>query len=88
MPRKELKTSLKELRKEIDAAIADHSESSLQEVRSKLDAILSDIDETADDSIKAGVSGIDESLSELEVSHPKITSALNQVMHLLSSIGI
>jgi len=88
MPRKVLKTSLEELKKEVNEAIQDRSESSLEEVRVKLDAILDDIDELADESIKEDVKRIDESLSELEVSHPKITNALNQVMHLLSSVGI
>ena len=88
MARKVLKTSLEELKKEVNEAIQDRTESSLEEVRVKLDAILDGIDELADESIKEDVKGIDDSLSELEVSHPKITNALNQVMHLLSSVGI
>ena len=88
MPRKELKTSLEELQKEVDEALADKSERSLLEVREKLESIVAEIDETADDSLKNGLSGVKDSLSELEVSHPKITSAANQVMHLLSSMGI
>ena len=88
MPRKELKTSLEELRKEVDEAIETRSETSLEEVRAKLDAILSEIDDSADESIKDRVKGVDESLSELEASHPNITDGLNRVMHLLSSMGI
>lgn len=88
MPRKALKESLEDLRKEVEEAISDKTEASLLDVQSTLDSILSRIDETEDDSLKEGMSRVQDNLFELEVSHPKVTSALNQVMHLLSSMGI
>ncbi|MEQ9825120.1 MAG: DUF4404 family protein [Puniceicoccaceae bacterium] len=88
MPRKALKSSLEDLRNEVDAALQAQDAVALKEVRARLDVIMEDIDGTADESIKAEVHGIQDAVSELEVTHPRITSALNQVMHLLSSLGI
>lgn len=88
MPRKALKSSLEDLRNEVDAALQAQDAVALKEVRARLDVIMEDIDDTADESIKAEVHGIQDAVSELEVTHPRITSALNQVMHLLSSLGI
>lgn len=88
MPRKALKSSLEDLRNEVDAALQAQDAVALKEVRARLDAIMEDIDDTADESIKAEVHGLQDAVSELEVSHPRITHALNQVMHLLSSLGI
>jgi hypothetical protein len=88
MPRKALKSSLEDLRNEVDAALQTQHAGSLKEVRARIDAIMHDLDATEDESIKAEVHGLQDAVSELEVSHPRITSALNQVMHLLSSLGI
>jgi len=88
MPRNALKDSIEELRNEVDSSITSQSETSLVDIRRKLDALIAQIDETEDVKLREGISGVQSSVSELEVSHPKITSALNQVMHLLSSMGI
>ena len=48
MPRKALKSSLEDLRNEVDAALQAQDAVALKEVRARLDAIMEDIDDTAD----------------------------------------
>jgi 50S ribosomal subunit-associated GTPase HflX len=88
MPRKALKESLQELREEVDLALKEPATDGLQEVRRKLDSILEEVDASEAASLEDGIHAVKDTIAELETSHPRITSALNQVMHLLSSVGI
>ena len=88
MPRKEIKASLLELKEKLKDLIESGKSPELEEMKQKLDTVLDDIDDWTDDSLKEVVSGVKESIAEMEGSHPSITSTLNQLMNMLSNLGI
>ena len=88
MPRKEIKASLLELNKKLKDMVDSGKSPELEEIKQKLDNVLDEIDDWTDDSLKEVVGGVKESIAEMEGSHPSITSTLNQLMNMLSNLGI
>lgn len=85
---KKLQETLKALREEIDNLSADEQESKarLEELVEKLQLKL----ERPDDTVyhQSLTEGLSESLTYFEVSHPRITGVLNEIMMTLSNMGI
>lgn len=88
MPRNQIKTTLQEIKDEIAGISDSEKKTELESLEKKLDVVMAQMDATEDSSLKELFNDVEDSVSELEVSHPRITSALNQVMSLLSSLGI
>lgn len=88
MPRNALKASLLDLKEDLKEVVSTGVFPELDDVDSKLDSIIADVDSTSDAALKEVVGGIHQNVSELEISHPRATSTLNQIMQLLSSLGI
>lgn len=88
MPRNAIKASLLELKENLKDVAASGVFPDIEELDSRLGLIIDDIEDSSDDSLKEGIGSIQASVSGLELSHPKITSTLNQIMNMLSSLGI
>ncbi len=83
-----LQETLKALREEIDNLSADDQESKarLEELVEKLELKLERPDDTVHH--QSLTEGLSESLTYFEVSHPRITGVLNDIMMTLSNMGI
>ncbi len=83
-----LQETLKALREEIDNLSIEEKESKarLEELVEKLELKL----ERPEDTIhhQSLTDGLSESLTYFEVSHPRITGVLNEIMMTLSNMGI
>ena len=88
MPRNEIKASLLELQEKLKDLVESGKSPELEEMKHKLDTVLAEIDDWTDDSLKEVVGGVKESITDMEGSHPSITSTLNQIMNMLSNLGI
>lgn len=88
MPRNAIKASLLELKENLKDVAASGVFPEIDELDSRLGLIIDEIEDSSDDSLKERVGSIQTSVSDLELSHPKTTSTLNQIMNLLSSLGI
>jgi F420-dependent methylenetetrahydromethanopterin dehydrogenase len=88
MPRNAIKSSLQDLKAELVPILEETGDSNLEPIQKKLDAILEEIDETNDSNLRSLVENLNDSIYEAEVSHPRITAFTNQIMSLLSNLGI
>jgi ubiquinone biosynthesis protein COQ9 len=87
MSNEELRQSLSELRAELERLKAEEAA-----VRAKLDALIAGIEtrlETPEDVAHhhSLVQDLRQSTLQLEVSHPKATAILNQIMAALGNMG-
>lgn len=85
---KRLRQSLNELRSELERLEAEEAQ-----VRERLDALISGVEtrlEKPDDSAhhKSLVQDIRETISEFEVTNPRATAILNEIMVTLGNMGI
>ena len=83
-----LRESLNELRSELERLKAEETQ-----VRERLDALASGVEthlDKPDDSAQhqSLVQEVRQSISQLEVSHPRATAILNEIMVTLGNIGI
>lgn len=88
MPDKRLRQSLEELRAELERLEAEEAQ-----VRERLDALISGVEtrlEKPDDTAhhQSLVQDVRQSISEFEVSHPRATAILNEIMVTLGNMGI
>ena len=83
-----LQETLAALRKEIEKLSVDDKESKarLEQLIHKLELKLERPDDTAHH--QSLTDGLSESLTYFEVSHPRITGVLNDLMMTLSNMGI
>jgi hypothetical protein len=88
MPQNLIRPKLEALRSELDSDAQALQTDSVVSLRRKLDDLIRDLDEADAESLPHRVKAIQDHVADLEISHPKVTSALNQVSHLLSSLGI
>jgi len=87
MSDQQLRKSLTELRAELDRLEAEEAK-----VRMRLDALIASVEthvDTPDDSAhhESLIQDLRESVLELEVSHPRATTILNQIAAALGNIG-
>lgn len=87
MPDKKLRQSLTELRAELGRLEAEEAK-----VRARLDAVIASVETHVDAPDDAAhheslVEDLRESILELEVSHPRATTILNQIAAALGNIG-
>lgn len=88
MPDKRLRESLSELRSELERLEAEEAQ-----VRERLDALISGVETRLDepddtDQHQSLVEEVRQSISQLEVSHPRATAILNEIMVTLGNMGI
>lgn len=88
MPDKRLRQSLNELRSELERLEAEEAQ-----VRERLDALISGVEtrlEQPDDAAhhQSLVQDVRQTISEFEVSHPRATAILNEIMVTLGNMGI
>jgi predicted nuclease with TOPRIM domain len=88
MPDKKLRQSLNELRSELERLEAEEAQ-----VRERLDALISGVETRLDepedsDQHQTLVEDVRQSISQLEVSHPRATAILNEIMVTLGNMGI
>jgi len=88
MPDKQLRQSLDELRSELERLEAEEAQ-----VRERLDALISGVEtrlEKPDDTAhhQSLVQDVRHSISEFEVTHPRATAILNEIMVTLGNMGI
>jgi predicted nuclease with TOPRIM domain len=88
MPDKQLRQSLNELRSELERLETEEAQ-----VRERLDALISGVETRLDepedsDQHQTLVEDVRQSISQLEVSHPRTTAILNEIMVTLSNMGI
>lgn len=88
MPDERLRQSLNELRSELERLEAEEAQ-----VRERLDALISGVEmrlEKPDDNAQhqSLVEDVRQSISQLEVSHPRATAILNEIMVALGNMGI
>lgn len=88
MSDEELRQSLEELRSELDRLEAEEAE-----VRERLNTLISGIetrlDEPGDTTHHTSlIQDLRQSISQFEVSHPRATAILNQIMVTLGNMGI
>jgi predicted nuclease with TOPRIM domain len=88
MPDERLRQSLNELRSELQRLEAEEAQ-----VRERLDALIAGVETRLDkpeDSAQHQtlVEDIHQSISQLEVSHPRATAILNEIMVTLGNMGI
>jgi predicted nuclease with TOPRIM domain len=88
MPDKKLRQSLNELRSELERLETEEAQ-----VRERLDALISGVETRLDepedsDQHQTLVEDVRQSISQLEVSHPRTTAILNEIMVTLSNMGI
>ena len=85
---KRLRQSLGELRSELERL-----ESEEAEVRERLDALISGVETRLDEPEDSAqhhslVQDVRQSIAQLEVSHPRTTAILNEIMVTLGNMGI
>jgi len=83
-----LRQSLNELRSELERLEAEEAQ-----VRERLDALISGVEtrlDKPDDSAQhqSLVQDVHQSIAQLEVSHPRTTAILNEIMVTLGNMGI
>ena len=88
MPDDRLRQSLSELRLELERLEAEEAQ-----VRERLDALIAGVelrlDQPADSAQHQSlVEDVRQSISQLEVSHPRATAILNEIMVTLGNMGI
>jgi predicted nuclease with TOPRIM domain len=88
MPDERLRQSLNELRSELERLEAEEAQ-----VRERLDALISGVEmhlDRPDDNAQhqSLVEDVRQSISQLEVSHPRATAILNEIMVTLGNMGI
>jgi predicted nuclease with TOPRIM domain len=88
MPDKQLRQSLNELRSELERLETEEAQ-----VRERLDALISGVETRLDepedsDQHQTLVEDVRQSISQLEVSHPRATAILNEIMVTLGNMGI
>jgi len=88
MPDKQLRQSLNELRSELERLETEEAQ-----VRERLDALISGVETRLDepedpDQHQTLVEDVRQSITQLEVSHPRTTAILNEIMVTLSNMGI
>lgn len=88
MPDRQLRQSLNELRSELERLEAEEAQ-----VRERLDALISGVETRLDepddsDQHQSLVEDLRQSISQLEVSHPRATAILNEIMVTLGNMGI
>lgn len=88
MPDQKLRQSLDELRSELERLEAEEAK-----IRERLDSLISSVEtrlEKPEDTAhhQSLVQDVRESISEFEVSHPRTTEILNQIMVTLGNMGI
>ena len=88
MPDDRLRQSLSELRSELERLEAEEAQ-----VRERLDALIAGVElhlaEPADSARQQSlVEDVRQSISQLEVSHPRTTAILNEIMVTLGGMGI
>jgi hypothetical protein len=88
MPRNAIKSSLQDLKADLAPIMEETGNSALEPIQSKLDSILEEIDETNDAHLRALLENLNDSVYQAEISHPKLTAYTNQIMSLLSNLGI
>lgn len=88
MSDEQLRQSLSELRSELDRLEAEEAQ-----IRERLDALISGVETRLDKPEDAAhhqslVQDVRQSISEFEVSHPRTTAILNEIMVTLGNMGI
>ncbi len=88
MSDEQLRQSLNELRSELERLEAEEAQ-----VRERLDALISSVEtrlEKPEDAVhlQSLVQDLRQSISQFEVSHPRATGILNQIMVTLGNMGI
>jgi len=88
MTDEKLRQSLKELRSELERLEAEETQ-----VRTRLDALIAGVEtslEKPGDSVhhQTLVHDLRQSISQFEVSHPRTTAILNEIMVTLGNLGI
>ena len=88
MPDDRLRQSLSELRSELERLEAEEAQ-----VRERLDALIAGVEmhlaQPADSAQQQSlVEDVRQSISQLEVSHPRTTAILNEIMVTLGNMGI
>ena len=80
--KKQIGKSLKELKEKVNAADS--------QVQAKLAPVVEKIEKRVNNpETEPEVSGtIADTIDEFEVEHPEVTSVLNNILHLLSNLGI
>ena len=88
MSDEQLRQSLNDLRSELEQLEAEEAQ-----VRERLDALISSVEtrlEKPEDAahLQSLVQDLRQSISQFEVSHPRTTAVLNQIMVTLGTMGI
>lgn len=88
MSDEQLRQSLKELRSELERLEAEEAQ-----IRERLDTLISGVETRLDkpedvEHHQSLVQDIRQSISQFEVSHPRATAILNQIMVTLGNMGI
>ena len=88
MPDDRLRQSLSELRSELERLETEEAQ-----VRERLDALIAGVEmhlaQPADSAQQQSlVEDVRQSISQLEVSHPRTTAILNEIMVTLGNMGI
>ena len=88
MSDEKLRESLEELRSELDRLEAEEAQ-----IRERLDALISGVETRLDQPEDAAhhqslLQDLRQSISQFEVSHPRATAILNQIMVTLGNMGI
>ncbi len=88
MSDEQLRQSLNELRAELERLKSEEAQ-----IRERLDALISGVEtglEKPEDTahLQSLVQDLRQSISEFEVSHPRATGILNQIMVTLGNMGI
>ena len=88
MSNEQLRQSLNELRSELERLKSEEAQ-----IRERLDALISGVEtglEKPEDTahLQSLVQDLRQSISEFEVSHPRATGILNQIMVTLGNMGI
>ncbi|MEE8286069.1 MAG: DUF4404 family protein [Gammaproteobacteria bacterium] len=88
MSDEQLRQSLNELRSELERLKSEEAQ-----IRERLDALISGVEtglEKPEDTahLQSLVQDLRQSISEFEVSHPRATGILNQIMVTLGNMGI
>ncbi len=88
MSNEQLRQSLNELRSELERLKSEEAQ-----IRERLDALISGVEtglEKPEDTahLQSLVQDLRQSISQFEVSHPRATGILNQIMVTLGNMGI
>lgn len=88
MSDEQLRKSLKELRSELERLEAEEAQ-----VRERLDTLISGVETRLEkpgdpDQHQSLIDDVRQSISQFEVSHPRATAILNEIMVTLGNMGI